>query len=133
MEKLKNFVDVNDLNQWEQQNSLKVSSSDDLKQKITVLINHREIVEGFVKKVDLFTENDTDLGKTNTIKMRIDTGNHPSIKLRPYRTPFSKCEIVDKALNDMLAENIIHPSRPPWSFPIVLIGKRMALKGSVLT
>ena len=97
-----NFVNVNDLTQQEQQTSLKVSSFDDLKQKIIVPINHREIVEGLVKQnVDLFAEKDTDLGKTNIIMMSIDTGNHPPIKLRPYRTPFAKYQIVDKAVDDM--------------------------------
>ena len=63
------------------------------------------------QNLDLFAEKDTDLGKTNTIKMSIDTGNHPPIKLRPYKTPFAKYPIVDMAVNDMLAANIIHPSR----------------------
>ena len=86
-----NFVNVNDLNQWEQQISLKVSSLDDLKQKIIVPINHREIIEDLVKQnVDLLAGKDTDLRKTNMIKMSIDTGNHPPIKFRPYRTPFAK-------------------------------------------
>ena len=55
----------------------------------------------------------TDLGMANTIKMSIDTGNDPPIKLRPYRTPFAKHPITDKAVNDMSAANIIHPSRHP--------------------
>ena len=44
-----NVVSVNlnqcDLNQWKQQTSRKVSSFDDLKQKIIVPINHRETFE----------------------------------------------------------------------------------------
>ena len=43
-----NFVNVNDLNQWEQQTSLKVSSFDDLKQKIILPISHREMVEDLI-------------------------------------------------------------------------------------
>ena len=109
-----NFVNVNDLNQQEKQTSLKVSSLDDLKQKIIVPINHREMVEDLIKQnVDLFTEKNTDLGKTNTIMLSTDTGNHPPIKLRLYRTPFAKCPIIDKAVKDMLAANIICPSRSP--------------------
>ena len=60
--------------------------------------------------------------------MSIYTGNYPSIKLRPYRTPFGKHPISDKAVNDMLAENIIYPSRSPWSFPIVVINKKDGTK-----
>ena len=56
---------------------------------------------------DLFTQNDTDLEKTYTIKLSIDTGTHQPIKLTPYKTPFAKCPIADKAVNDMLAANIM--------------------------
>ena len=57
-------------------------------QKIILLNDHREIVENLIEQnVDLFAEKDTDLGTTSTTKMNIDTGNHPPIKLRSYRTP----------------------------------------------
>ena len=92
-----------------------------MKQKICVPINHRETAESLIKQnADLFAEKDTDLGKTNTIKMSIDSGSHQAIKLRPYRTPFNKCPVVDKAVINKLAANIIYPSRSPWSFPTVV-------------
>ena len=71
--------------------------------------------------VDLFAEKDTELGKTQTIKMKIDTDDHKPIKLKPYRTPFTKRPIVDTAIDDMLAANVIQPSRSPWSFPRVIV------------
>ena len=80
------------------------------------------------QNIDLFAEKDTDLGKTNMIKMSIDTGNHPPIKLIPYRTPFAKHPIVDNAVFDMLAANIICPSRSPWSFCIVVVDKKDGTK-----
>ena len=49
--------------------------------------------------LDLFAEKDTELGKTQTVKVKIDTGDHMSIKLKPYRTPFTKKPIVDKTIN----------------------------------
>ena len=74
----------------------------------------RETVEDLIEQnVDLFAGKDTDLGKTNTIKMSIYTGNHSPIKLRLYRNHFAKCPIVDKAVNDMLTANVICPSRSP--------------------
>ena len=89
-----NFVNCNNLNQWEQQTSLKVSSLDDLKQNIILPINHRETVEDLIEeKKDLFAEKDIDVGKTNTIKMNIDTRNLLPIKLRPYRTPFNSVQL----------------------------------------
>ena len=46
--------------------------------------------------LDLFVEKDTELGKTQTIKMKIDIGDHKPIKLKSYTTPFTKRPIVDK-------------------------------------
>ena len=105
-----------------------------MKQKIIVPINHRETAEDLIEQnVHLFAEKDTDIGKTTTIKMSIGTGNYLPMKLRPYRTPFAKHPIVDKAVNDMLATNIACPSRSPWSFPLWLLTERMVLRDSKLT
>ena len=96
-----------------------------MRQKINVPINHRETVEDITEQnVDLFAEKDIDLGKTNMIKMSIDAGYHPPITLRPHRTPFAKHPNVDKAVNNMLPANIIHPPKSPWSFPIVVVDKK---------
>lgn len=39
---------------------------------------------------DVVAKSDKDLAQTHSIQMRIDTGDHPPIKLRPYRTPIHK-------------------------------------------
>ncbi|KAK6190491.1 hypothetical protein SNE40_002352 [Patella caerulea] len=39
------------------------------------------------KNHDLFAGNDTELGHTDTVKMTIDTGEHPPIKQRPFPYP----------------------------------------------
>ena len=39
---------------------------------------------------DLFAEMDTDIDKTKTIEMKIDSGDHLPIKLKPYQTQFAK-------------------------------------------
>ena len=56
--------------------------------------------------------------------MKVDTGDHKPIKVKPYGTPFTKRPIVDKVIDDMLAANVIQPSRSPWSFPVVLVDKK---------
>ena len=103
----------------------KVSSFTEVKQNINTLLHFQNIVEELVRyNLDLFAEKDTELGKTQTVKMKIDTGDHKPIMLKPYRTPFTKRPIVDKAINDMLATNVIQPSRSPWSFPIITVDKK---------
>lgn len=67
---------------------------------------------------------DKELGQTETIEMKIDTDNHPPIKLRPYRTPFHKRKFVEDAVNEMMESGIIERSKSPWSFPIVIVEKK---------
>ena len=75
-------------------------------------------------KRDLFATKDTDLGKTDTIKMKIDTGNHPPIKLKPNRTPLNNRKVVEEAVKDMLDAKIIRKSRSPWAFPVFIVEKK---------
>ena len=73
---------------------------------------------------DLFAKSDTDLGRTDAIKIKIDTGDHPPIRLKPYRTPLNQRPIVEKTIDNMLKAGVIRPSTSSWSFPIVLVPKK---------
>lgn len=50
--------------------------------------------------------------------MRIDTGDHSPIKLRPYRIPMHKRPLVEEAVRDILEAVMT------WSFPIVVVNKK---------
>ena len=78
----------------------------------------------FRKTVIFFAKSDVDLGQTDTVTMKIDTGDADPIKLRPYFTPLKNRPVVDKAINEMLDAKIIERSPSPWSFPIVIVGKK---------
>ena len=56
---------------------------------------------------DVLANSDQELGRTRTVKMKIDTGNHPPIKLKPYRTPIHKRVIVEEAVKEMLEVGVI--------------------------
>ena len=56
--------------------------------------------------------------------MKINTGDHPPLKLKPYRTPLHKRELVEGAVKDMLGACVIERSVSPWSFPIVIVSKK---------
>lgn len=119
--KSENVVDFNNRNIQSKSEQLQES----LKENITVPEEHRFIVEKLIERnKDLFAEKDSELGQTDIIKMKIDTGNHDPVKLKPYRTPMHKREIVDKAIDEMLGANIISRSHSPWSFPIVVVDKK---------
>ncbi len=76
------------------------------------------------QNADLFATSDLDLGKTETTSMRINTGNHPPVRLKPYRTALRQKDVVEKAVDEMLAADIITPSKSPWSFPVVVVEKK---------
>lgn len=86
---------------------------------------HRPRIERLVdQNSDLFSSTDADLGHTSAIQMKIDTGNHSPIKMKPYRTPLNKRKIIDKAIDDMLDSNIIRRSKSSLSFPTVVVDKK---------
>ena len=95
----------------------KDSTSQDLTDGIDVPPEHREMITELLEQNrDLFAKTDAELGHTSIIQMKIDTGNHPPIKMRSYRTPLKKRRFVDQAIDDMLGANIIRRSKSPWTF-----------------
>ena len=86
------------------------SMTDDSMDKVIIPEEYQEELENLLKENnDLFAFTDLELGRTDAIKMKIDTGNHPPIRLKPYRTPLNQRPVVDKAVEDMLHANIIRP------------------------
>ena len=73
---------------------------------------------------DLFAAKDSDLTFTDTVKFKIDTGDAPPIKLRPYRIPLNNQPLVHKAVDEMLEAGIIRPSHSQYSFPVVIVDKK---------
>ena len=54
----------------------------------------------------------------------IKTTTDQTIRQKPYFTPLKNRPVVDKAIDDMLAADIIRPSSSPWSSPIVIVPKK---------
>ena len=96
----------------------------DLKE-LDVPDKYRSKIENLIlKNQDLFASKDSELGHTDTVKMKIDTEKNDPIKMRPYRTPLKNREVIDKAIDEMLDANVIRRSRSPWSFPVVIVDKK---------
>ena len=94
-------------------------------EEIRVPDEYRDDILNIVhQNIDLFAKTDSDLGHTNTISMRIDTGSSPPIKHRPYRTPLNNRKIVDKAIDEMMKAGIIERSQSSWAFPLVVVKKK---------
>ena len=90
--------------------------------------NKDTIKELINKNKDVFASKDSELGHTGILKMKIDTGQHLPIKLKVYRAPLHKREVIEKTVDETLSANIIRKSRSPWSFPVVIVDKQDGLK-----
>lgn len=64
-----------------------------------------------------------DLGETDCVLHKINTGQARSIKQAPRRIPIHQKEEVSKELERMLDVGVIKPSKSPWASPIVIVRK----------
>ena len=64
------------------------------------------------------------IGTHRYSKDEVRYGEHPPIKMKPYRTPLNKRTVIDNAVDEMLEAEIIQRSRSPWSFPVVVVDKK---------
>ena len=93
--------------------------------KVDVPLEHKSgIIKLLDKNADLFAKTDADLGHTDTVRMKIDTGSNLPIKMRPYRVQLNNRKVIDKAVDEMLEAKIISRSRSEWSFPVVIVDKK---------
>ncbi|MCU7806226.1 MAG: RNA-directed DNA polymerase, partial [Candidatus Thiodiazotropha sp. (ex Lucinoma borealis)] len=73
---------------------------------------------------ETFAKSKNDLGCTDIVKHKIDTGNSRPIKQQPRRLPLAKREMVEAEIKRMLEQGIIEKSSSSWSAPIVLVEKK---------
>src|SRR5687767_11300116 len=73
---------------------------------------------------DVFSKGDNDIGKTDILKMKIDTGEAQPIKQRAYRYTKEQKEEIGKQIKELLEKGIIRRSCSPWSSPVVMVKKK---------
>lgn len=60
-----------------------------------------------------------------TVTRHIDVGDHLPISLKPYKTPLNKMKYMTGAIKEMASAGFIERSHSPWSFPLVIIDKKI--------
>ena len=73
---------------------------------------------------DVFSMGDHDLGRTNLVKHKIDTGTARPIRQPFRRLPLGQREEVERQVQGLLEKGAIQPSDSPWSSPVVLVAKK---------
>ena len=65
-----------------------------------------------------------DLGKCDTYKLKIDTGDAQPRAQRPYPTNAKMREEISRQVQEMEAQGIIEPSTSEWAAPPVMVKKK---------
>ena len=72
----------------------------------------------------IFAATKKDLGRTDLVKHRINTGTAPPIRKPPRRLPLGKRQVEKQEIESMLERGVIQPSTSPWASPVVLVTKK---------
>jgi len=84
-----------------------------------------ERLANFLKEYqDVFATESGDLGRTDIVQHRINTGDSQPIRQPPRRVPIHKRPIVQAEVEKMLAKGVVEPCDGPWSSPVVLAAKK---------
>ena len=70
---------------------------------------------------DIISTGDDDLGWTDLVQHKIDTGEATPVRLPARRLPFQQRHEVHELLDKMLKQDVIEEAHGPWSSPIVLV------------
>ncbi|CAC5426210.1 Transposon Ty3-I Gag-Pol polyprotein [Mytilus coruscus] len=73
---------------------------------------------------NVFSRTDDDIGRTELVTHRINTGNAIPFRQRSRRMPLGKQEMEKSEVNRMLDKRIIEPSSSPWASNIFLVMKK---------
>ena len=88
------------------------------------LKTRQRIIQLLQENSHMFAANDLELGTTHLMQFRIDTGDHPPFRQRPYRPAWTQKKVLDEHLQNMLDAGVISPSCSPYASPVILVPKK---------
>ena len=90
----------------------------------TVPIETREALRGLLRRfAATFSTGETDLGRANAIRHRIDTGTNPPFRQALRRHPTVMIEAIDAQVDAMLEAHLIKPAQSEWASNVVMVRK----------
>ena len=77
-----------------------------------------------IRYEDVFSKSEVDLGLTDLVTHRIDTGQAAQFRQQLRRFPPAHVQAISEHVDNMLAQDVIEPARIPWASNIVLVRKK---------
>ena len=75
---------------------------------------------------EAFSKNNQDIGKTQLIKMEIDTSSSVPLAQSPYTLPLKHYDWVRKEIETLEKAGVIERSLSPWASPVIVVPKKSA-------
>ena len=86
---------------------------------------HKQELREMLKEYkDIISSDEFDLGRTDIVEHRIDTGDARPVRQTLRRTPEAYSHIIDDQLEILLKQEIIEPAQSEWSSNVVLVKKK---------
>jgi len=77
--------------------------------------DQRSTAEEFIRShANIFSRSEFDIGRTDILKHRIDTGDNPPHYERLRRHPTCQLPQIDAHVEEMLRHDVIEPAASPW-------------------
>jgi len=73
---------------------------------------------------DCFSRSEFDLGRTNLVKHKIDTGDSKPVRQALRRQPLAYLPEIDRQIEELTRHNIIEPAASPWASNLVIVTKK---------
>ena len=77
-----------------------------------------------IKHKQIFSQNETDIGRIKSVTHSIITVPHPPIQIRSYRRPQTENDKMKALIKDLIEKKLIRESSSNWSFPTLFVKKK---------
>ena len=88
-------------------------------------LNQKHRAEEFIRaRANVFSRSEFDIGRTNIIPHRIDTGDNGPHFEQLRRHPTTQLPVIDEHVQHMLEHDVIEPAASPWCSNVVMVRKQ---------
>jgi len=84
----------------------------------------QKVQDLLVKYRNFISTGDHDIGRTDLVEYRIDTGDSRPIRQPLRRYHFQHLDWIDKEVEEMKKHGIVEPAASPWASNVVLVKKK---------
>jgi len=88
-------------------------------------LDQKQRAENFIRsRANVFSRSEFDIGRTNLIPHRINTGDHSPHFEQLRHHPTTHLPVIDEHVQHMLEHDVVEPAASPWCSNVVMVRKQ---------